>query len=114
MAQLALGGISLLLTALFVSILCLVAGCCGGRPAPIARPPFGAPAQAGNKQDANTRASAMGVHQVASSAGCWPGVWVGPSPAVQTHPAVVPGTAPVQRRRPSGIASRVTSHGVLR
>lgn len=114
MALLALSGISLLLIALITAALCLVGASYSGQSTPTAAMPYGASAHAGNKQYANTPVSAMGVHQVTSSAGCWPGVWVGPSPEVHAHPVVSPSPAPMQRRRPSGIAVRATSHGVLR
>jgi hypothetical protein len=114
MALLALSGMSLLLIALITAALCLGGASPSGHSTPPATMHFGAPAHAGNKQYANITVSAMGVHQVTSSAGCWPGVWVGPSPAVHAHPVVSPSPAPMQRRRPSGIAVRATSHGVLR
>lgn len=114
MALLALSGISVLLMALITAALCLGSASSSGQSTPTVRVPFGAPAHAENKQYANTTVSAMSVHQVTSSAGCWPGVWVGPSPAVHAHPVVSPSPAPMQRRRPSGLAVRATSHGVLR
>lgn len=114
MALLALVGMSMLLMALFVLFMCLVAGSGGGHCAPRAGGPLGAPGCAVNKQYANTPRLGMSVHQVTSSTGCWPGVWVGPPPAVQIHPVAKAAPTLMQRRRPSGVAARVTSHGVLR
>ena len=67
------------------------------------------------KQYVNTAAAAMPVHHVPPTTACWPGVWVGPSPAVShvDHRADL-GQPLVQRRHPSGIAGRVTPHGVIR
>jgi hypothetical protein len=116
MALLALGGVFVLVMALVITFICLGAGSQAGRAAPSAMPRFGAQAGTANKQQANTPVSALGVHQVVSPAGCWPGVWVGPSPAPQATQGegASPGQVPTQRCRPSGIAARATSHGALR
>jgi hypothetical protein len=116
MALLALGGISVLVMALLVTLICLGAGSHTGHAAPSAMPGFGVEAGMANKQQANTPVLGLGVHQVVSPAGCWPGVWVGPSPAPLAieGEGASPGQVPTQRRRPSGIAARATSHGALR
>jgi len=114
MALLALGGISVLVIALIVTFICLGSDASAGHAAPPVMPPFGTHVDMANKQDANTPVPVMGVHQIASPAGCWPGVWVGPSPAPQAYPGVAAGRAPAQRRHPSGFAARATSHGALR
>lgn len=114
MALLALGGISLLFTALLITFICVGAGSHTGHGAASAMPGFGAQGGIANKQQANTPLSAMGVHQVMSPAGCWLGVWVGPTPAPQATQCASACRMPTQRRRPSGIAARATSHGALR
>jgi hypothetical protein len=52
---------------------------------------------------------------VPPAAACWPGVWVGP---VAAQPVLDHGGLDqyrlVQRRRPSNICARITTHGVLR
>lgn len=113
MALLALGGISVLVIALLVTFICLGAGGSTGYAAAQATPRFDAQGGVVGKQYANTPVSAMGVHHLASPAACWPGVWVGPSPA-QAYPGASSAGAPMQRRHPSGIAARATSHGALR
>jgi hypothetical protein len=115
MALLALGGMSLLFKTLFGGLICLSAGGRKGQPCPSARLPIGVQVAPINKQYANTHASAMSVHHVASTAGCWPGLWVGPSPVPQAYPAAAPvDPAPKQRRNRSAIAARATSHGTQR
>lgn len=114
MALLALIGIYMLFIALFIALICVVTSTSGGRTGPVVAPPFGAPARPVNKQHANTPASTTGVHHLVSASGCWPGVWVGPSPVASALSTVASRRVPVQRRHPSGIAARATSHGVLR
>lgn len=114
MALLALSGISVLLIALIVAVMCLAVGSATGPTTPAAGWSCEASADMGTKQHANTPGSTVGVHHLASPAGCWPGVWVGPMPVAPIHPVASVAAALVQRRHPSGVAARATSHGVLR
>lgn len=114
MALLALVGIFMLFIALFAAALCLGSASSSRRSAPPVTIPIGVTAGTENKQFANTHVSAMGVHQVMSAAGCWPGVWVGFSPVVRARPVVSPASGRMQRRHPSAIVARATSHGALR
>ena len=114
MALLALSGISVLLIALIAAVICLAVGSATGRTTPTAGWSRGASAGMGAKQYANTPVSTVGVLHLASPAGCWPGVWVGPMPVAPIRPVGSVAAALVQRRRLSGIAARATSHGVLR
>lgn len=67
------------------------------------------------KQDVNTTTTSMPVHHVAATTACWPGVWVGPCPEASPvdHSGEL-GKPLVQRRHPSGVAGRITPHGVIR
>lgn len=114
MALIALSGALALLMALFIAVICLAGGTTGGRATPTAGWSYRASAGIETKQHANTPLSKTGVHHVASPAGCWPGVWVGPAPVAHPRPVASAAAVPMQRRRPSGIAARATSHGVLR
>ncbi|KLO25787.1 hypothetical protein ABH37_19435 [Mycobacterium haemophilum] len=114
MALLALGGIFMLFMVLLAAVLCLGSASSSRRSAPPVTIPFGVTAATKSKQFANTPASAMGVYQVMPSAGCWPGVWVGFSPVVHARPVVSPVPERMQRRHPSAIVARATSHGALR
>lgn len=120
MAVLALIGLFALFMALLAIVTCLALGATEGPGAPRTGGPSGAMSDHRTKQYANTAWPTMGVHQVMPSVGCWPGVWVGPAapsngvPAGNSAVEVASGPALVQRRRPSTVAARVTSHVVLR
>lgn len=114
MALLALCGISMLLIGLFAAAFCLGGASSSEHSTPPATVAFTVTAGTGNKQLANTSVSTMGVHQVMSTAECWPGVWVGFSPVVHASPVVSPDHGRVQRRQPSAIVARATSHGAPR
>lgn len=107
---------------LFMLVVCglfaVMVQCASGRTARgMHRGTVGAPAaiSQASKQHGNTYVAPVGVHMVAPAAPCWPGVWVGP---VAAQPVLDYGGLErhrlVQRRRPSSICARITTHGVLR
>lgn len=98
----------------------VIGHCASGRTAPgMHRGPVVAPAaiSQGSKQHGNTHLVPAVVHMVPPAAPCWPGVWVGPvaeQPALALDYGGLEGPQLVQRRRPSSICARITTHGVLR
>lgn len=110
----------LILFILFMSgLAAVVAHGVGGRTAPGMRPgPNGAAGAVWpvSKQHENTSVAAAPVYRVQPGVPCWPGVWVGPAAASPPAPDYGGNHQQqlVQRRRPSSISARITTHGVLR
>lgn len=99
-------------------LVAVIGHCAGGRTASGGSGgPAGAPSpiRQGSKQHGNIYVAPAAVHMVPPAAPCWPGVWVGP---VAARPVLDSGgldqSRLVQRRRPSNICARITTHGVLR
>jgi hypothetical protein len=109
-----------ILSMLFIAgLAAVVAHGVGGRTAPgMHRGPMGAAGAIWpvSKQHANTSAVAPPVYRVQPGVPCWPGVWVGPAAALPPSPDYGGNHRQqlVQRRRPSSISARITTHGVLR
>jgi len=105
----------LLLMGIFVLLLGLCAGSCSKA---VTRPESIGAASAtghGDKQYANTYDVPSPVYRVPAVAPCWPGVWVGPPTAAKRSALNSGGSHQlVQRRRPSSISARITSHEVAR
>jgi len=111
-------GVFILSMLVVCGLVAVIGHCAGGRTASGRR---GGPAAApgalpqGSKQHGNTYAAPATVHMVPPAAPCWPGVWVGP---VAEQPVLDYGGLErprlVQRRRPSSICARITTHEVLR
>lgn len=111
-------GLFILSMLVVCGLVAVIGHCEGGRTASGRRGgPVGAPGamSQGSKQHGNTYVAPAAVHMVPPAAPCWPGVWVGP---VAAQPVLDYGgleqSRLVQRRRPSNICARITTHGVLR
>ncbi len=111
-------GLFILSMLVVCGVVAVIGLCASGRTAPgIHRGPVGAPAAVSraSKQHGNTYVAPAAVHRVPPTAPCWPGVWVGPVAAqpVSNYGGLDQARL-VQRRRPSSICARITTHGVLR
>lgn len=111
-------GLFILYMLFICGLVAVIAHCAGPRTAPGRRgSPAGAPGALlqESKQHGNTYMAPPAVHMVPPAAACWPGLWVGP---VAAQPVLDHGGLDqyrlVQRRRPSNICARITTHGVLR